>query len=78
MLSQGILGVLGLHALHVALAAMVDRFRYRNSALAALPVFIGSKVFVADLLGITFAILAVGIGWSLWKTRGGWADGPAA
>ncbi|HVG48484.1 MAG TPA: TerC family protein, partial [Rubellimicrobium sp.] len=45
-------------------------------------VFIGSKIFVADLmgwekfpaswsLGITFAILAAGVGWSLWKTRGG-------
>jgi tellurite resistance protein TerC len=45
-------------------------------------VFIGSKIFVADLmgwekfpanwsLGITFAILAAGVIFSLWKTRGG-------
>ena len=44
-------------------------------------IFIGSKIFVADLFGlakfppsvsltITFAILAAGVGWSLWKTRG--------
>jgi len=44
-------------------------------------VFIGGKIFVADALGlakippevslsITFAILAGGVGWSLWKTRG--------
>jgi tellurite resistance protein TerC len=43
-------------------------------------VFIGSKIFVADALGlakipppislsITFAILAAGVGYSLWKTR---------
>ena len=49
-------------------------------ALAVLLVFIGSKVFVAELFGwtkfpaewslaVTFAILGAGIGWSLWKTR---------
>ena len=43
-------------------------------------VFIGGKIFIADLLGwtkfpaglslsITFAILAAGGLWSLWKTR---------
>ena len=59
---------------------MVDRFHYLKYALSALLVFIGSKIFVADALGlakipptlslaITFAILAAGIGWSLWKTR---------
>ena len=49
-------------------------------ALALLLVFIGSKIFVADLLGlekfpanlslgITFGILAAGIGYSLWRSR---------
>jgi len=49
-------------------------------ALAVLLIFIGSEMFVADLFGlakfppiaslsITFAILAAGVGWSLWKTR---------
>ena len=48
--------------------------------LYLLLIFIGSKIFVADALGlakipppvslaITFAILAGGVGWSLWKTR---------
>jgi tellurite resistance protein TerC len=48
--------------------------------LAALLVFIGSKIFVADMFGlakfppaaslaVTFAILGCGVGWSLWKTR---------
>jgi tellurite resistance protein TerC len=71
---------LGLRALYFALAAMVDRFHYLKYALALLLVFIGSKIFVADALGlakippvvslgVTFAILAGGIAVSLWKTR---------
>ncbi len=43
---------LGLRALYFALAAMVDRFHYLKYALAAVLVFIGSKIFIADLLAI--------------------------
>ncbi|API60381.1 hypothetical protein BSL82_14695 [Tardibacter chloracetimidivorans] len=79
--TSNIFAILGLRALYFALAAMVDRFHYLKYALAVLLVFIGSKIFVADALGlakvppaaslsITFAILAVGVGYSLWKTRG--------
>lgn len=78
--TSNIFAILGLRALYFALAAMVDRFHYLKYALAVLLVFIGSKVFVADALGlakipppvslgITFAILAIGVGWSLWRTR---------
>ncbi|WP_242416521.1 TerC family protein [Sphingomonas panni] len=78
--TSNIFAILGLRALYFALAAMVDRFAYLKYALAALLVFIGSKVFVADLfgmekfppvtsLGITVAILAIGVTWSLWRTR---------
>ena len=78
--TSNIFAILGLRALYFALAAMVDRFHYLKYALAILLVFIGSKIFVADALGlakipppvslgITFLILAGGIGWSLWKTR---------
>ena len=78
--TSNIFAILGLRALYFALAAMVDRFHYLKYALAALLVFIGSKVFVADMLGlakfppvlslgVTFAILGVGVGWSLWATR---------
>jgi tellurite resistance protein TerC len=78
--TSNIFAILGLRALYFALAAMVHRFHYLKYALAVLLVFIGSKIFVADMfglakipppvsLGITFAILAAGIGWSLWKTR---------
>lgn len=79
--TSNIFAILGLRALYFALAAMVHRFHYLKYALAVLLVFIGSKIFVADMLGlakipppvslgVTFAILAGGVGWSLWKTRG--------
>lgn len=78
--TSNIFAILGLRALYFALAAMVDRFHYLKYALAVLLVFIGSKIFVADALGlakippvaslsITFLILAVGVIYSLWKTR---------
>ncbi len=80
--TSNIFAVLGLRALYFALAALVHRFHYLKYALSVLLVFIGSKIFIADLidlpggkvppsvsLGITFAILAAGVGYSLWKTR---------
>jgi tellurite resistance protein TerC len=80
--TSNIFAILGLRALYFALAAMVDRFHYLKYALAVLLVFIGSKIFVADALGlakippsislgVTFTILATGVAWSLWKTRYG-------
>ncbi len=80
--TSNIMAILGLRALYFALAAMVHRFHYLKYALAAVLVFIGSKIFVADFilggdkfppvlsLGVTFALILGGIGWSLWKTRG--------
>ncbi len=78
--TSNIFAILGLRALYFALAAMIHRFHYLKPALAIVLVFIGSKVFVADLmglekfpaafsLGITFAIIAAGVVWSLIKTR---------
>jgi len=83
--TSNIFAILGLRALYFALAALVDRFHYLKYALSLLLVFIGSKIFVADALGlakvpptvslgITFAILAGGVAWSLWKTREGTAS----
>jgi tellurite resistance protein TerC len=82
--TSNIFAILGLRALYFALAAMVHRFHYLKYALSVLLVFIGSKIFIADWLfpetgkfppalslGITFAILAAGIIFSLWKTRDG-------
>ncbi|MDO1558616.1 TerC family protein [Brevundimonas sp. 2R-24] len=78
--TSNIFAILGLRALYFALAAVIHRFAYLKQALAVLLVFIGGKIFVADLfgwtkfpaewsLGITAAILATGVIWSLWKTR---------
>ena len=78
--TSNIFAILGLRALYFALAAVLHRFVYLKQALAVLLIFIGSKIFVADLLGlekfpaawslgVTFAILAIGIAYSLWRTR---------
>ncbi|AVH14843.1 TerC family protein [Acinetobacter indicus] len=78
--TSNIFAILGLRALYFALSAMVDRFHYLKYALAVLLVFIGSKIFIADGLGIakipppvslsiTFIILFTGILYSLWKTK---------
>ncbi|MCE9521427.1 MAG: TerC family protein [Alphaproteobacteria bacterium] len=78
--TSNIFAILGLRALYFALAAMVHRFHYLKYALAALLVFIGSKIFIGDLLGlekfppvwslsVTFAILGAGVAYSLWRTR---------
>jgi tellurite resistance protein TerC len=79
--TSNIFAILGLRALYFALAAVLHRFAYLKQALAVLLIFIGSKIFVADLLGLekfppswslgaTFAILSAGIAYSLWLTRG--------
>ena len=78
--TSNIFAILGLRALYFALAAIIHRFAYLKQALAILLIFIGSKVFVADLLGwgkfpaewslgITFLILGSGIAWSMWRSR---------
>ncbi|MFK0274128.1 TerC family protein [Ensifer adhaerens] len=78
--TSNIFAILGLRALYFALAAMIHRFRYLKPALAVVLIFIGSKIFVADLLGlekfpaalslgVTFAIIASGVVWSLVKTK---------
>jgi tellurite resistance protein TerC len=85
--TSNIFAILGLRALYFALAAMEHRFRYLKYALAVLLVFIGSKIFLADILdlpggkvppavslSITGLILAAGVGVSLWRTRGAPAE----
>jgi tellurite resistance protein TerC len=78
--TSNIFAILGLRALYFALAAMVHRFHYLKTALAVVLIFIGSKIFLAPLLGlekfppaaslsITFGVLAWGVLYSLWKTR---------
>ncbi len=77
--TSNIFAILGLRALYFALAAMIHRFEYLKTALALVLIFIGSKIFIADALGmekfpaalslgVTFALLAGGVVYSLWKT----------
>jgi tellurite resistance protein TerC len=88
------MAILGLRALYFALAAMVHRFHYLKYALALVLVFIGSKIFVADFLlggdkfppvlslAVTAGLIAGGVIYSLYKTKGepepGWPvdEGP--
>ena len=78
--TSNIFAILGLRALYFALAALIHRFAYLKYALSVVLIFIGSKIFVADMLGltkippvvslgVTLAILAAGIIGSLWATR---------
>ncbi len=70
--TSNIFAILGLRALYFALASIIDRFYYLKYALAAVLIFIGSKIFIADMLNIakippilsltiTLIILASGI-----------------
>ncbi|MBO6678707.1 TerC family protein [Parvibaculum sp.] len=78
--TSNIFAILGLRALYFALSAMMHRFVYLKTALSLVLIFIGGKVFAAELLGIekippalslgvTLALLTGGICYSLWKTR---------
>lgn len=76
--TSNIFAILGLRALYFALAAMIHRFTYLKYALALVLVFIGSKIFLVGLigktppaisLGVTVALIAGGVLFSLWKTR---------
>ncbi|MGB4864361.1 MAG: TerC family protein [Hyphomicrobium sp.] len=78
--TSNIFAILGLRALYFALAAVIDRFVYLKQALALVLIFIGSKVFFADLMGwekfpasaslaITVGLIAGGVIYSLIRTR---------
>lgn len=78
--TSNIFAILGLRALYFALAAVLPRFIYLKYALSIILIFIGSKIFIADIfgwnkfpvsisLGVTVGLLAGGIVFSLYKTR---------
>ena len=79
--TSNIFAILGLRTLYFALSAMMARFEYLKYALAAVLIFVGSKVFLNDFvfegekfppaisLGVTFGLLFAGVAYSLWKTR---------
>lgn len=78
--TSNVFAILGLRPLYFALADIVQRFRYLKFALALVLVFIGSKIFVADLIGVdkfppvvalvvTFGILILGVLFSLIRSQ---------
>ncbi len=78
--TSNIFAILGLRALYFALAAMVERFRYLKYALAAVLIFIGGEILLVNVFGktpawislsVTVGLLAAGVLYSLYRTRGG-------
>lgn len=81
--TSNIFAVLGLRALYAVLAVMVGRFVYLRYGLAAVLVFIGAKIFWADLIGpvpsavslaVTVLLLGGAIGASLLRPQKTAAD----
>ena len=77
--TSNIFAILGLRSLYFALAAAMHRFKYLKISLATILVLVGIKIFLVPLgikvdtllsLVVTISILASGILFSLWKTRG--------
>ena len=77
--TSNIFAILGLRALYFALAAIIVRFRYLKHALAVILVFIGGKIFIADMmgwtkfpaslsLGVTLTLIAGGVAYSWYRT----------
>lgn len=78
--TSNIFAILGLRALYFALASIIGRFYYLKYSLAVVLIFIGSKIFIADAIGlakippllsliITLSILATGILLSFVKNK---------
>jgi tellurite resistance protein TerC len=76
--TSNIFAILGLRAMYFVIASFIDRFHYLKFALAMVLIFIGSKIFIADImgiekfpptisLGVTFSLLAFGCVYSLYK-----------
>lgn len=59
--TSNIFAILGLRALYFALAALIDRFRYLDFALAAVLVFIGGKIFYDHFVGHVPALLSLAV-----------------
>jgi len=76
--TSNIFAVLGLRALYFALSAMIDRFHYLKYALALVLIFIGSKIFLVNIIGkfptwvslsVTIGLIVGGVIFSWLKTR---------
>ena len=76
--TSNVFAVLGLRALFFALSAAMARFRYLQTALAIVLVYVGIKIFLVPIgfhiptalsLCITVGTLGAGVLYSLWRTR---------
>ena len=81
--TSNIFAILGLRALFFALAAMIHRFAYLKYALSLVLVFIGCKIFYAQIWGkldpaislsVTFTLIIGGVVFSLLRSRKDGAD----
>jgi tellurite resistance protein TerC len=77
--TSNIFAILGLRALYFALAAIIHRFKYLKYALSVVLIFIGCKIFYNQIYGkmdawislsVTFGLLAAGVIYSLYRTKG--------
>lgn len=77
--TSNIFAILGLRAVYFLLAAIIHKFKYLRPALAAVLIFIGSKIFIADMLGleklpesislgVTLGLLVCGVVFSVYKS----------
>ena len=75
--TSNVFAILGLRALYFLLAGVMDRFRYLKPGLAAVLIFVGFKMVIAEWykipthysLAVIGTILAVAVAASLWTTR---------
>lgn len=82
--TSNIFAILGLRSMYFAMSAVLERFKYMKYALSIILIFIGLKVFYSHFfgklepmysLGITVALLAAGVIFSLIKTKSDEAKG---
>jgi len=82
--TSNIFAILGLRSLYFTLDIILGKFIYLQHALGLVLIFIGSKIFIAHLLGwdkfppvlslgITAGLIAGGIVLSLWRTKHGYS-----
>jgi tellurite resistance protein TerC len=84
VLTSNAFAILGLRSLYFVLSGLLDRFVYLRYGLAAILVFAGAKMILADVvhipiavsLGTIIAILATSLIASWWVTRGGRSPQP--
>jgi tellurite resistance protein TerC len=75
--TSNVFAILGLRSLYFLLGGVMEKFHYLKLGLAAILVFVGTKMALVDVykvpalasLAVVAAILAVAIGASLWRAR---------